>query len=62
MAITILTRDAVYHETETGRSLTDDKRVERYEGFDIGMSVDTTNAWQEMRVAHLDANGFYDVS
>ena len=60
MAMTILTLEAVYHETEIGRSLTDRERVERYESFDIGMDVDTMNAWQEMRVAQLDAKGFYD--
>ena len=60
MAMTILTLEAVYHETEIGRSLTDSERVERYESFDIGMDVDTMNAWQDMRVAQLDAKGFYD--
>ena len=33
MAMTILTLEAVYHETEIGRSLTDRERVERYEIF-----------------------------
>jgi len=60
MSFTILTLEAVYYETEIGRSLTDDERVERYERFDIGMDVDAMNAWQEMRVAQLDAKGFYD--
>ena len=55
MAMTILTLEAVYHETEIGRSLTDSERVERYESFDIGMDVNTMNKWQEMRVAQLDA-------
>ena len=60
MSFTILTLEAVYYETEIGRPLTDDERVERYESFDIGMDVDTMNAWQEMRVAQLDAKGFYE--
>lgn len=60
MSFTILTLEAVYYETEIGRSLTDRERVERYESFDIGMDVDTMNAWQEMRVAQLDAKGFHD--
>ena len=60
MSFTILTLEAVYYETEIGRSLTDRERVERYESFDIGMDVDTMNAWQEMRVAQLDATGLYD--
>lgn len=60
MSFTILTLEAVYYETEIGRSLTDDERVERYGSFDIGMDVDNMNAWQEMRVDQLDAKGFYD--
>ena len=55
MSFTILTLEAVYHETEIGRYLTDRERVERYESFDIGMDLDAMNAWQEMRVAQLNA-------
>ncbi len=61
MAFTILSLEAVYHETEIGRELTEEERNDRFESFDIGMNADTINAWQEPRAAQLDAKGFrYD--
>ena len=55
MAFTILSPEAIYHETEIGRELTVEERNDRFESFDIGMNADTIDAWQEMRVAQLDA-------
>ena len=60
MAFTILSLEAVYHETEIGRELTVEERNDRFDSFDIGMNADTIDAWHEMRVAQLDAKGFYD--
>ena len=60
MAFTILSLEAVYHETEIGRELTVEERNDRFESFDIGMSADTIDAWLDMRLAQLDAKGFYD--
>ena len=60
MAFTILSLEAIYHETEIGRELTVEERNDRFESFDIGMNADTIDAWQEMRATQLDAKGFYD--
>ena len=60
MAFTILSLEAVYHETDIGRELTVEERNDRFESFGIGMSADTIDAWQEMRVAQLNAKGFCD--
>ena len=55
MAFTILSLEAIYHETEIGRELTVEERNDRFESFNIGMNADTIDAWQEMRVAQLNS-------
>ena len=55
MAFTILSLEAIYHETEIGRELTVEERNDRFESFDVGMNADTIDAWQEMRVAQLNS-------
>lgn len=54
MAFTILSLEAVYHETEIGRELTEEERNQRFENFDIGMDGHTIDAWQKTRAAQLD--------
>ena len=60
MALTILSLEAVYHETEIGRDLTVEERDDRFESFDTAMNVVTIDAWREMLVAQLDAKGFHN--
>ena len=59
MAFTILSLEAIYHETEIGRDLTIEERAGRFESFDIGMDTITIEAWHKTRVAQLEAKGFY---
>ena len=35
----------VYHETKIGRQLTEDERLERYTNWDIGLNMETLNAY-----------------
>ena len=58
MAFTILSLEAVYHETEIGRELTEEERNQRFESFDIGMDGHTIDAWQTTRVAQLDGQRY----
>ena len=58
MAFTILSLEAIYHETEIGRELTVEERNDRFESFDTAMNVVTIDAGREMLVAQFDAKGF----
>ena len=60
MAMTVLTLEAVYYETEIGKQLSDEERVERYESFDIGLDAKSMRDWRKKRIAQLDEKGFYD--
>ena len=37
--------ELVYYETEIGRQLTEDERLERYTNWDIGLNMETLNAY-----------------
>ena len=37
--------ELVYYEAEIGRQLTEDERLERYTNWDIGLNIETLNAY-----------------
>ena len=47
--------ELVYYETEIGRQLTEDERLERYTNWDIGLNMETLNAYYYTAVSQQEA-------
>ena len=47
--------ELVYYETEIGRQLTEDERLERYTNWDIGLNMETLNAYYYTAVSQEEA-------
>ena len=45
MSYVLCSLEQVYYETEIGRELTKDERLERYTSWDIGLNEETLNAY-----------------
>ena len=47
--------ELVYYETEIGRQLTEDERLERYTNWDIGLNIKTLNAYYYTAISQQEA-------
>ena len=47
--------ELVYYETEIGRQLTEDERLERYTNWDIGLNMETLNAYYYTSISQQEA-------
>ena len=47
--------ELVYYETEIGRQLTEDERLERYTNWNIGLNMETLNAYYYTAVSQEEA-------
>ena len=47
--------ELVYYETEIGRQLTEDERLERYTNWDIGLNMETLNAYYYTAISQEEA-------
>ena len=47
--------ELVYYETEIGRQLTEDERLERYTNWDIGLNMETLNAYYYTAISQQEA-------
>ena len=47
--------ELVYYETEIGRQLTEDERLERYTNWNIGLNMETLNAYYYTAVGQEEA-------
>ena len=47
--------ELVYHETKIGRQLTEDERLERYTNWDIGLNMETLNAYYYTAISQEEA-------
>ena len=45
--------ELVYYETEIGRQLTQDERLERYTNWDIGLNMETLNGYYYTAISQL---------
>ena len=47
--------ELVYYETEIGRQLTEDERLERYTNWGIGLNMETLNAYYYTSISQQEA-------
>jgi len=47
--------ELVYYETEIGRQLTEDERLQRYTNWDIGLNMETLNAYYYTSISQQEA-------
>ncbi len=47
--------ELVYYETEIGRQLSEDERLERYTNWDIGLNMETLNAYHYSAISQQEA-------
>ena len=47
--------ELVYYETEIGRQLSEDERLERYTNWDIGLNMETLNAYYYTAISRQEA-------
>jgi len=47
--------ELVYHETEIGRELTKDEKLQRYTNWDIGLNMETLNAYYYTAISQQEA-------
>ena len=47
--------ELVYYETEIGRQLSEDERLERYTNWDIGLNMETLNAYYYTAISQQEA-------
>ena len=47
--------ELVYYETEIGRQLTEDERLERYTNWGIGLNMETLNAYYYTAISQQEA-------
>ena len=47
--------ELVYHETKIGRQLSEDERFERYKNWDIGLNMETLNAYYYTAISQQEA-------
>ena len=47
--------ELVYYETEIGRELTKDEKLQRYTNWDVGLNMETLNAYYHTAVSQQEA-------
>ena len=47
--------ELVYYETKIGRQLTEDERHQRYTSWDIGLNMETLNAYYHTAISQQEA-------
>ena len=55
MSYVLCSLEQVYYETEIGRELTKDERLERYTNWDIGLNMETLNAYYYTAISQQEA-------
>ena len=55
MSHTLCSLELVYYETKIGRQLTEDERLERYTNWDIGLNMETLNAYYYTAISQQEA-------
>ena len=55
MSMTIATLEAVYHESEIGKELTEEEQLSRFESWGIGLTPEIVDAWKDKRVAQFES-------
>ena len=50
--------ELVYYETKIGQQLTEDERLERYTNWEIGLNMETLNAYYYTAVSQQEAKEY----